>query len=73
MRIRPPLIIAMVTLAALVTLLAAPAVLGAPTTLTTTLAGGDAEDPPGDPDGSGTASVTIDPATMVVHDSLEDR
>lgn len=34
----------------------------AETTLTATLAGGDAEVPPGDPDGSGTASVVIDPA-----------
>lgn len=38
--------------------------LAAPTTLTATLAGGAAEVPnPGDPDGSGTASITIDPAT----------
>jgi hypothetical protein len=47
----------------LATLLIATAALAAETTLTTTLRGGDAEVPPGDPDGSGSASVTIDPAT----------
>ena len=37
-------------------------VLAAPTTLSTTLQGGAAETPPGDPDGGGSASVTLDPA-----------
>lgn len=37
------------------------AILAAETTLTAELAGGDAEVPPGDPDGSGTASIVIDP------------
>ena len=36
--------------------------LAAETTLSATLAGGDAEVPPGDPDGAGTASIVIDPA-----------
>jgi hypothetical protein len=36
--------------------------LAAETTLSATLAGADAEIPPGDPDGSGTASIVIDPA-----------
>lgn len=48
------------------TLIAAGAVLGAETTLTATLAGGAAEDPPGDPDGAGTATITIDPDTLQV-------
>ncbi len=49
--------------ALLATLLLATAALAAETTLTTTLEGGDAEVPPGDPDGSGSATVTLDPDT----------
>ncbi|MGZ8512201.1 MAG: CHRD domain-containing protein [Candidatus Limnocylindria bacterium] len=37
--------------------------LAAPTTLTATLAGVTEGDNPGDPDGAGTASITLDPAT----------
>ena len=37
--------------------------LAAPTTLTATLAGVTEGDNPGDPDGGGTASITLDPAT----------
>ena len=48
-------------LALLGTLMLSSVAFAAETTLTTTLAGGDAEVPPGDPDGSGTASVVIDP------------
>lgn len=47
----------------LAALLVATVALAAETTLTTTLRGGDAEVPTGDPDGSGSASVTLDPAT----------
>lgn len=64
MRTRP---VAPIAIAAILALLAGLALAGvamaAPTTLSTTLAGGATETPPGDPDGSGTASVTIDPAT----------
>lgn len=42
------------------------ATLASEVTLTATLAGGSAEDPPGDPDGSGTASITIDTDTLEV-------
>jgi len=55
-----------VVLGMALTLIAAGAVLGAETTLTATLAGGAAENPPGDPDGAGTATITIDPATLQV-------
>jgi len=62
MRTRP---LAPVTLAAILALLGALALAGVvmakEVTLSTTLAGGATETPPGDPDGSGTASVTIDP------------
>ena len=62
MRTRP---LAPVTLAAILALLGARALAGVvmakEVTLSTTLAGGATETPPGDPDGSGTASVTIDP------------
>lgn len=55
-----------VVLGMALTLLAVGTVLGAETTLTATLAGGAAEDPPGDPDGAGTATITIDPDTLEV-------
>ena len=55
-----------VVLSMALTLITAGAVLGAETTLTATLAGGAAEDPPGDPDGAGTATITIDPDTLEV-------
>ena len=47
-------------------LVSASAVLAAETTLNATLVGGDAEDPPGDPDGSGTATITVDTDTLEV-------
>jgi len=62
MRTRP---LAPITLAAILALLAALALAGVAmakeVTLSTTLSGGATETPPGDPDGSGTASLTIDP------------
>ena len=62
MRTRP---LAPLTFAAILALFAALALAGVvmakEVTLSTTLAGGATETPPGDPDGSGTASVTIDP------------
>ena len=56
-----PVLAALMTSLVLV-LAFAGAAAAAETTLTSTLAGGAAEVPPGDPDGSGSASVTIDPA-----------
>jgi hypothetical protein len=47
-------------------LMSAGAVFAATTTLKATLNGGSAETPVGDPDGSGTASITIDPLTRQV-------
>lgn len=64
MRIRfgPPIILAFV-LGLLASLALSGVVAAAPTTLTATLTGGATEVPnPGDPDGSGTASIVIDPA-----------
>ena len=62
MRTRP---LAPVTLAAILAMLAALALAGVAmakeVTLSTTLSGGATETPPGDPDGSGTASLTVDP------------
>jgi hypothetical protein len=64
MRYRRPVYFTAAGLAGLLAaLLIATVALAAETTLTTTLRGGDAEVPPGDPDGSGSASVTLDPAT----------
>ncbi|HYM52282.1 MAG TPA: CHRD domain-containing protein [Candidatus Dormibacteraeota bacterium] len=63
MRTRTTSLVLLALLAALVGLMTVSPVVAAITTLTATLEGGDAEDPPGDPDGSGTASITIDPAT----------
>lgn len=64
MRTRP---FAPITIAAILALLAGLALAGVASakvvTLSTTLSGGAAETPPGDPDGSGTASITIDPDT----------
>lgn len=47
-------------LALIASLLLAGAALAAQVSLAATLEGGDAEDPTGDPDGSGTAAITID-------------
>lgn len=64
MRPRSRTRLAFATIVALVGVLTlAGGVIAAPTTLSTTLQGGAAEVPPGDPDGSGSASVTLDPAT----------
>ena len=63
MRTRSTLPVLMALLTSLLLVLAfAGAAAAAETTLTSTLAGGSAEVPPGDPDGSGSASVTLDPA-----------
>ena len=51
------------TLGLLASLALAGGALAAPTTLTATLAGVVEGDNPGDPDGAGTASITVDPAT----------
>lgn len=66
MRTRTPSLVLLALLAALVGLMAVSPVLAAKTTLTATLAGGAAENPAGDPDGSGSATITIDPATNEV-------
>jgi len=62
MRTRP---FAPITLAAILALLVGLALAGVAmakeATLSANLSGGAAETPPGDPDGSGTASITIDP------------
>jgi len=50
----------------LLTALVAGAALASTATLSATLVGGSAEDPPGDPDGSGTATITIDTDTLEV-------
>lgn len=55
-----------VVLGMALTLITVGAVIGAETRLNATLVGGAAEDPPGDPDGTGTATVTIDPDTLEV-------
>jgi len=52
-----------VTLGLLASLALAGGVLGAPTTLTAELAGAAEDDNPGDEDGTGSASVTLDPET----------
>lgn len=63
MRTRRPALASLAIALALTGILALAGVaLAAETTLSATLAGGDAEVPPGDPDGSGTASIVIDPA-----------
>lgn len=62
MRTRPSALASLATILALIGLMTlAGTVVAAETTLTATLAGGDAETPPGDPDGSGTATITVDP------------
>lgn len=66
MRTRTPSLVLLALLAALVGLMAVSPVLAAKTTLTATLAGGAAETPVGDPNGSGSATITIDPATNEV-------
>jgi hypothetical protein len=64
LRKRTPLLVMLALLA--IVAISAGAVFGATTTLTATLKGGSAETPAGDPNGSGTASITIDPATRQV-------
>lgn len=64
MRRRTPFLVLLAVLVA--GLMSAGSVLAAKTTLTATLTGGSAETPAGDPDGGGTASITIDPATREV-------
>ena len=64
MRTRTPVLVMLAVLA--VGLLSAGVVLAAKTTLTATLTGGSAETPAGDPNGSGTATITIDPVTRQV-------
>jgi hypothetical protein len=66
MRTRIPFPLLPAVLALLASLVLAGAAVAAETTLTATLLGGDAEDPPGDPDGTGTATITIDPDTREV-------
>jgi hypothetical protein len=66
LRTHMPVLFTSAVLAALVSLMATGSVLGATTTLTATLKGGAAETPAGDPDGSGTATITIDQATRQV-------
>jgi hypothetical protein len=64
MRNRPRVSLALALALGLVASLAlAGVVQAAPTTLTATLAGVTEGENPGDPDGSGTASVTLDPET----------
>lgn len=64
MRTRPTALASIATVLALASVLVlAGTVAAAASNLAATLEGGDAEVPPGDPDGSGTASITIDPAT----------
>ena len=64
MRRRTPFLVLLAVLVG--GLMSAGAVLAAKTTLSATLAGGAAETPAGDPDGSGTATITIDTATREV-------
>ena len=64
MRNRPRVSLALALAVGLIATLAlASAVQAAPTTLTATLAGVTEGENPGDPDGTGTASVTLDPET----------
>jgi len=60
------LLSASIVLGITLTALMAGAALASEVTLTATLAGGSAEDPPGDPDGGGTATITIDTGTLEV-------
>lgn len=66
MRSRTPLLFMSLALAALVGLMTAGSVLAAPPSFTATLTGGAAETPAGDPNGSGTATITIDLNTRQV-------
>lgn len=67
MRTRPTVPALLATMLALVAMLAfAAAVVAKETTLTATLKGGDTEVPAGDPDGSGSATITVDAATKQV-------
>lgn len=60
-------LLVLATLAALIGLLAVGPAVAAETTLTAALVGGSAEVPDaGDPDGTGSATITIDPATNEV-------
>lgn len=64
MRTRTPFLVTLAVLASV--LMTTGAVLAAKTTLTATLKGGAAETPAGDPNGSGSAIITIDPVTRQV-------
>jgi len=64
LRRRTPFLVLLAVLVA--GLMSAGAVLAAKTTLSATLVGAFAETPPGDPDGSGTATITIDSVTREV-------
>ena len=62
MSTRPSALTSLATILALIGLLTlAGTAVAAEMTLTATLEGGDAETPPGDPDGSGSASIVVDP------------
>lgn len=64
LRRRTPFLVLLAVLVA--GLMSAGSVLAAKTTLTATLKGGSSETPAGDPDGSGTASITIDTVSRQV-------
>lgn len=66
MRTRAPSLFVLAVLAALVGLMMVSPALAAETAFTATLVGGAAETPAGDPDGTGTAAITIDPVTNEV-------
>ncbi|MDP9468816.1 MAG: CHRD domain-containing protein [Chloroflexota bacterium] len=63
MRTRSPSLAVLASLGALLVLVMVSPVLAAETAFTANLVGGAAETPAGDPDGTGTAAITIDPAT----------
>jgi hypothetical protein len=66
LRTRTPFLLMAVVTATLISLVVAGSALAATTTLSANLKGGAAETPTGDPNGSGTVSITIDPATRQV-------
>lgn len=65
MRTRAPSLVVLATMAALLGLMMVGPALAAESAFTATLTGA-AEDPAGDPDGTGSAEITIDPATNEV-------
>lgn len=66
MRTRASSLVVLAAMAALIGLMMVGPVVAAESAFTATLQGGAAEDPAGDPDGSGLASITIDPVTNEV-------